>query len=139
MSRSRRTSRSSRAIATSRQCRKRGSWGATWQVRYISRIEEDCSFAVDPQNQCSQPFGTRNVDGLASNGLERTAINEFKAMVYNDLQVRWAAPWKASVRVGVRNIFDNDPPVSIATFANSFDPSYDVPGRFWYVRYTHVF
>ncbi len=117
-----------------------GDWGATWGMRYTSRMEEDCSDAVNPATQCSSPGPTPfNVDGLASNGLELVPVNELDATIYHDLQGRWTTPWNATLSAGVRNAFDQDPPVSISTFANSFDPHYDVPGRFWYMSYTQRF
>jgi len=116
-----------------------GDWGATWGVRYIKGVQEDCSAAVDPDTQCDNPNGIYNEDGLAFNGLEQVPTNDFKDVWYHDIQVRWSAPWNAQIAAGVRNAFDEKPPVSIATFANSFDPSYDVPGRFFYARYTQRF
>ena len=59
--------------------------------------------------------------------------------VYNDANVTWAAPWNARVTVGVNNIFDRDPPRSASTFANSFDPQYELPGRFLFMRYSQKF
>ena len=47
--------------------------------------------------------------------------------------------WNARIAGGIRNMFDEDPPVAFSAFANSFDPQYDVPGRFWYVNYTQKF
>jgi len=117
-----------------------GDFGATWTMRYVSRMQEDCSLAVDPANQCSDPNGLPfNVNGLASDGLEVVPTNSLGGTTYNDLQLRWAAPWNGSVTAGVRNILDKDPPISISTFANSFDPSFDIPGRFFYVGYKQKF
>jgi iron complex outermembrane receptor protein len=53
--------------------------------------------------------------------------------------VYWNAPWNARVALGVNNAFDEDPPFSVSTFANSFSPQYEVPGRFYYMRYTQRF
>jgi iron complex outermembrane recepter protein len=115
-------------------------WGVTWNVRYSSRTEEDCTNAVDPDTQCSNPNGVPfNVDGLSSNGLEIVPTNDIGGTTYHDLQARWATPWEGTITGGVRNIGDKDPPVSISTFANSFDPSFDVPGRFFYVSYKQKF
>jgi iron complex outermembrane receptor protein len=61
------------------------------------------------------------------------------AAIYNDVSVYWSSPWNAKVALGVNNIFDEDPPFSATTFANSFDPQYEVPGRFYYMRYTQKF
>jgi len=37
------------------------------------------------------------------------------------------------------NAFDRSPPVAYSAAANSYFPDYDVPGRFWYVRYRQGF
>jgi iron complex outermembrane recepter protein len=119
-------------------------WGASWAVRYVSRLEENCSNAVDVTTQCSDldPNGVGlpfNVDGLASNGLELVPINSLGGTTYHDLQVRWKAPWNATLSGGIRNIFDKNPPISISVSNNSFDPSYDLPGRFYYLSYNQKF
>ena len=61
------------------------------------------------------------------------------ATFYNDLAVFWKAPWKATVTVGVNNVLNKQPPLAFSTFANTFDPQYEVPGRFMYVRYSQRF
>ena len=123
-------------------------WGATWTTRFKSRLEENCTDAVDFGAQCSDPGQLVNgeyqgvpfnVDGLASNGLESVPTNSIGGTTYHDIQVRWNAPWDGKFSGGIRNLMDKDPPVSISTFANSFDPSYDVPGRFFYVSYGQKF
>ena len=119
-------------------------WGASWTARYVSRLEENCTNAVDPTTQCSNngadgngvPF---NVDGLGSTGLEIVPTNNLGGTTYHDLQVRWKAPWNASFSGGIRNVFDKNPPTSISVSNNSFDPSYDLPGRFYYVSYNQKF
>jgi iron complex outermembrane recepter protein len=60
-------------------------------------------------------------------------------VIYVDLQASWDAPWNARITGGVRNVTDEDPPVAFSTFANSFDPNYEIPGRFWYVQYSQKF
>ncbi len=115
-------------------------WGASWTARYTSRMEERCSAAVDPATQCSNPNGVPfNVDGLANNGLEIIPTNSLGGTTYHDVQVRWSAPWDGKISGGVRNLFDKDPPTSISVSNNSFDPSFDVPGRFYYVSYNQKF
>ena len=42
-------------------------------------------------------------------------------------------------RAALHNILDRDPPRSATTFANSFDPQMEIPGRFMYMRYTQNF
>ena len=115
-------------------------WGASWTTRHKSRMQEDCTNAVDPDTQCSDPDGSPfNVDGLAGTGLEVVPTNSIGGTTYHDVQVRWAAPWKGKISGGIRNLMDKDPPVSISVSNNSFDPSFDVPGRFYYVSYNQKF
>ncbi|MCF7222534.1 TonB-dependent receptor [Marilutibacter chinensis] len=110
-----------------------GDWGATWSLRYYDSQVEDCSGfnAANTQLLCSDP-DRRTADGPAPR-------NKLDDTFYNDLTVYWNAPWNAKIAVGVNNIFDEDPPFSASTFANSFDPQYEVPGRFLYMRYTQKF
>ena len=114
-------------------------WGASWTTRYTSRLEEDCTKAVSPGTQCSNGIQPFNVDGLALNGLESVPTNSLGGTTYHDVQVRWNAPWDGKISGGIRNVMDKDPPVSIFVSNNSFDPSYDVPGRFFYVSYSQKF
>ena len=58
---------------------------------------------------------------------------------YHDASVYLNTGWNAKVTVGVKNIFDKQPPVSFTTFANSFDPAYEIPGRFVYMQYNQKF
>jgi len=66
-------------------------------------------------------------------------VNELAETWNFDVQASWDSPWNARLTAGIRNVFDEDPPVSFSTFAGSFDPSYEVPGRFWYLRYRQTF
>jgi iron complex outermembrane receptor protein len=109
-----------------------GDWGATLSARYLSAIDESCSKAVafGRPELCSNPGGSPQFP----NG-----ENRFDDTWYFDLQASWDAPWDGRITAGVRNLFDQDPPVSFSTFANSFDPNYDVPGRFLYMQYSQKF
>ena len=61
------------------------------------------------------------------------------ATLYNDIQLRWNAPWNATVAIGSNNVFDRAPPMSLTTAYNLFDPQYDLPGRFVYLQYRQRF
>lgn len=111
----------------------KGDWSANWIARYYSGQDEDCT-----------GFNAANTRLLCSDPTRRTAEgarpeNYMGATVYNDANVTWAAPWNARVTVGVNNILDRDPPRSASTFANSFDPQYEIPGRFLFMRYSQKF
>jgi iron complex outermembrane receptor protein len=36
-------------------------------------------------------------------------------------------------------VLDEDPPLVYSVNANTVDPQYDIPGRFWYVQFTQKF
>jgi iron complex outermembrane receptor protein len=110
----------------------RGDWGATLGLRYLSGVDEDCSVPVlfNQPNLCSNPVGSPQF---------ATGENFMDEVWYVDLQGTWDTPWNGRIAAGVRNLSDEDPPVSFSNFSNSFDPQYDIPGRFWYVRYTQQF
>ncbi len=109
-----------------------GDWGSTLGIRYISDLTSDCSTPVAFGNPglCDNPSGT---------GRFPFGEHTVDEVWYVDLQGTWDAPWNGRVTAGIRNIFDEDPPVVYDTFANSFDPQYEIPGRFWYVQYSQKF
>jgi len=117
-----------------------GDWGASVTARYLSALDETCAVVVNTANTIGQPelanlcTSPDVVDpqfGGPTNKLDDTW--------YFDMQVSWDAPWNARISGGIRNMFDEDPPVAFSAFANSFDPQYEVPGRFWYVQYMQKF
>jgi len=120
-------------------------WSATWNVRYYSAQDENCNGVAAAQrvNLCSDPLRFTNLDGddpgTAPDGPVARPENRIPSAVYNDLSASWQAPWNAKVTLGVNNAFDRDPPRSATTFANSFDPQYEIPGRFFYLRYNQKF
>nr|MBP8177111.1 TonB-dependent receptor [Xanthomonadales bacterium] len=65
--------------------------------------------------------------------------NSLGSTLYTDVQATWNTPWNGRITAGINNLFDEDPPVSYSTFINNFDPAYDIPGRFWYLRYAQQF
>lgn len=107
-------------------------FGATWSARFYSRQEEDCQFMVDyGYDLCSDP-GNIGPDGPA-------AQNSLGGTTYHDVSFYWTSPWNARITVGANNVFSKTPPVSFSAFANSFDPAYDIPGRFYYMSYSQKF
>jgi iron complex outermembrane recepter protein len=111
-----------------------GDWSANVTARYLSPLDEQCGLPVvlGAPGLCSDPdFDDPQFGGLPANELDETW--------YFDTQASWDSPWNARITAGVRNLLDADPPVSYATFAGNFDPSYEVPGRFWYLRYRQSF
>ena len=111
-----------------------GDWGATWSARYYSALIEDCSGfnAANTELLCSIPV-RQMPDGT------NAPQNRMASTTYHDISGYWNAPWNAKIVLGVNNAFDKDPPFSATAFANSFDAQYEVPGRFYYMRYTQKF
>lgn len=136
-----------------------GDFTASATVEYRSRVRESCNnvyntanalAAIDPSyldlvNLCSDPDrfiqdyqfvpGTTNVIGFNA----RRPANMLGGTTYTHVQGVWAAPWNAKITLGVRNLFDKQPPFSSDAFANSFDAQYLVPGRFLYMNYHQSF
>jgi len=110
-----------------------GDWGATLGARYFSALDEACNAAVPA---FAQGFGCR----AFQSAIFPSGVRKIGATTYFDGQVRWNTPWDGTIALGGRNLLDRDPPVSLDTFANSFDPAYDLPAsRFWYAQYTQRF
>jgi len=117
-----------------------GDWSAVYDMRYIHGTDEVC------------PTGFPNIAafGLCSGPIDESdsgfdpdfgPVNHLGATLYHDAQVSYHyTPWDTRFTLGARNLFDKDPPLCFQCFANSYDPTtYDVPGRFWYLRVTTNF
>lgn len=101
-----------------------GNFGVTWGSRFYSKQTEDCSDL--------NLFGFAGLcppDGVGSIG----------GTTYTDVAVSWKTPWKGRLTAGVNNLFAKNPPFIYSTFANSFDPQYEIPGRFFWMRYSQTF
>ncbi|MCF7750207.1 TonB-dependent receptor [Bacillus subtilis subsp. subtilis] len=110
-----------------------GNIGATANLRYYSAQTESCFSvpAAELKNLCSDP-------GRVTSYGPRPE-NRIPSVTYTDLSGYWSAPWNARITVGLNNAFDRSPPRSASVAANSFDPQYELPGRFYYMRYTQKF
>ncbi|WP_119718840.1 TonB-dependent receptor plug domain-containing protein [Cognatilysobacter tabacisoli] len=134
-----------------------GDFGATWNMRYFSGQDEDCQgledygygflctdtdrFIAIPTDNPANRNGVWDGDGVNGDFLNIRKASEHKigATTYHDISGYWNAPWNAKITIGINNVFDKNPPVALNAFANSFDPQYEVPGRFMYLRYTQKF
>jgi iron complex outermembrane recepter protein len=97
-----------------------------WTLRHIARMFETCGRAVNLP-VCSDPEDGRN--RLAST-------------TYHDLLLSWRTPWFDGLRLGagVNNLFDRDPPACLSCSLNGYEAStYDLPGRFLYLRAEYAF
>lgn len=123
-----------------------GDFSASVTARYKSRLDEDCAVTSDSAlflgipDPCSNPAVFDDF-GISEPSSEQfpAGENSIGAHTNIDVQATWRTPWNGSVTAGARNVNDKNPPLSFSTFANSFDPNDDVPGRFWYVSYTQNF
>ncbi|HEY5723414.1 MAG TPA: TonB-dependent receptor [Allosphingosinicella sp.] len=67
----------------------------------------------------------------------QAADNKMDAKFYTDAQVRWTLEDRFVFALGMNNIFSVDPPECFSCGLNNMDPTtYDVPGRFFYARFT---
>jgi iron complex outermembrane receptor protein len=114
-----------------------GNWSATLASRYYSGVKVHCWSAINNE-ECSNPHDP------ASWG---TGYTRLGAMVYSDLAVGYALPWKARLLAGANNVFDRKPRIvydANTSFANgtssssSVDPQLPID-RFIYVRYNQAF
>ena len=107
-----------------------GDWNASWTLRYIDEITESCTDLQAFPGLCSDP--NPDDDSLSTNKLDAT--------FYNDVQVTWTPSRLEglNVQLGIRNLFDEDPPSCFSCALNGFDATtYDVPGMYGYIRATY--
>lgn len=120
----------------------RSAWSASITARYFSSIAESCRAVTraaaaldDPSllTLCSNP------DQRIQVGSRSYTKNDVASVTFTDIETGWQAPWHARFTLGARNALNRNPPVSYSTFANSFFPDYDIPGRFFYASYRQAF
>ncbi|PQO92509.1 TonB-dependent receptor [Massilia phosphatilytica] len=114
-----------------------GNWSATLASRYYSGVKVHCWSAASNE-ECSNP------NDPASWG---TGYTKLGAMVYSDLALGYALPWKAKLLVGANNVFDRKPRIvydANTSFVNgtsassAVDPQMPID-RLFYVRYNQSF
>lgn len=102
------------------------SWSASWTLRYISALTEQCNPDLTGAGAvCSNPLPDQS-----------GGTNHLGATAYNDARVNWKVPtsFDFTVSAGVNNIFDRDPPICVSCSLNGYDAgTYDLPGRYGYV------
>ncbi|WP_435574572.1 TonB-dependent receptor plug domain-containing protein [Alterluteimonas muca] len=100
----------------------REAWNASWTLRHVSDLVEDCGNAVTFP-VCSDPANGRNRLGSTT---------------FHDLQAGYRFDWQQGLTLtaGLNNVFAKDPPICLSCSLNGYDAStYDMPGsRFWYLR-----
>ena len=114
-----------------------GAFGASWTTRYYSGLKEACLSASTFPEECSDPnFRSPNNQGVSIG----SPTNVRGATVFNDVQLRWNAPWDATIAVGANNVFGRvGPTLYSQPSANvSYYGGFDI-GRFLYMKYTQRF
>ncbi|MGO4222539.1 TonB-dependent receptor plug domain-containing protein [Lysobacter sp. TAF61] len=109
----------------------KGAFGVSWGMRYYSGTKEDCYF----DDRCSLP----NYQAPDTNGTV-VPMNELGSNTFHDLQVRWNAPWNATVAVGANNVFEHyaAPAYNQPNSGFSYYGGFDI-GRFMYLKYQQRF
>jgi iron complex outermembrane receptor protein len=95
----------------------KGPWGASLTNRYMSGYTDQ-------------------------NGVDPEFFNQVKAYSVWSLSGNYTGIKRVDLTVGVRNLFDEDPPFTnqSTTFQQGYDPRYTDPlGRTWYARITYKF
>lgn len=68
-------------------------------------------------------------------------VNTLGRRFYGDAQIMFRPDWydsRFALTLGVNNVFDTDPPGCFSCSLNNYDPTtYDVPGRFGYLRLSY--
>ncbi|WP_454831852.1 TonB-dependent receptor domain-containing protein [Pseudoxanthomonas wuyuanensis] len=111
-----------------------GAWGATWGARYYSSQKETCLSAALFPEECTDPAY------IAANPAQSRAVNKLGSVTFNDVELRWTAPWNATIAIGANNVFDRQgPQFYTQPSANvSYHGQYDI-GRFMYMKYQQKF
>jgi iron complex outermembrane receptor protein len=84
----------------------------------------------------------RYIDNVAEIPVDENATaNKLRSRLYSDVQLQFRPSWFSTglaLTLGVNNVFDKDPPACFSCSLNNFDPTtYDIPGRFGYVRLSY--
>lgn len=110
-------------------------WEIAWRTRFVGAHTEFCQSVTGLVTFCSDP----NPDGDTSTFFD--GRNRKGATTYHSVQVTYSLT-ESDTRLtwGMQNVGDKRPPIAWQAFANSFDPTtYEVPGRFTYLRISKIF
>lgn len=129
-----------------------GDFGVSWTARYYSSMKEGCTYftpsaagvppVTEAHLECNAityaPTGGLLADGSPASGLARR--RQVGSNTFNDVQIRYNAPWDATIAIGANNVLEKVGPVMYTQpSANvSYYGGFDV-GRFLYMKYTQRF
>ena len=76
-----------------------GNFGVNWGVRAYSNLKETCAYDKAGGAACDLP-------NHYTPGVGVTPMRTVGGIVFNDLQLRWSAPWQATFSLGANNVFN---------------------------------
>ncbi len=114
-----------------------GNWEASWGVQHIKGSDETCEASAALNGPLSGAFGFCNA-GPDSDDSGFQDNRHIGSTTYHDVQASYfLSEYDTRITLGVNNLFDKGPPISVTAFANSFNVAdYRVPGVFPYARVT---
>lgn len=130
-----------------------GQFGVSWNARYYSGMSEACTYftpsatgvppVMEAHLECDSIAFRPTGAFLPGTNDPASAISRRRTVgshTFNDVQLRWSAPWDAVIAVGANNVFDKQPAVMYSQPNSNFSMNgeYDI-GRFVYMRYTQKF
>jgi iron complex outermembrane recepter protein len=117
-----------------------GNWSANWKMRYQHRAVVTCAAIYRINNPALCDFPTRAYASVTPGVSTLNPQDGIGAVTYHDLSAAYKTNFDSTIRVGINNAFDKDPPVFRDNTTNSYDSVvYDVPGSYWYLNYTQSF
>jgi iron complex outermembrane recepter protein len=109
-----------------------GPWSAQYMLRYTSAVWEACD-VIGNSALCTEPNTV--VTSEPNVGSQLLGRNHLGSTAYHDINGTFHADsMNTDFTLGIRNLFGKNPPISQQAFANSYLPTYDTPGQFFYAR-----
>ncbi|HEY2344638.1 MAG TPA: TonB-dependent receptor [Xanthomonadaceae bacterium] len=104
-----------------------GDWSASWNLRYIDSVTEDCSIVQSTNDYCAHDVQGNNI-----------GTHHLGSTTYSDVQLAWDNAFGAKglkLDLGANNVFARNPPVCVTCTLNGYDAgTYDLPFRFVYAE-----
>jgi outer membrane receptor protein involved in Fe transport len=122
-----------------------GPWSVQYMLRYISAVWEACNIldsagtaqasAVLCTDASAFVFNEPSIQGFPGPATLPNGRNHIGATTYHDVNATYHFDsLNTDFTLGIRNLFGKVAPISQNAFANSYLPSYDTPGQFFYAR-----
>ncbi|UYB53168.1 TonB-dependent receptor [Xanthomonas sp. AM6] len=110
-----------------------GNFGVNWGVRYYSGLREACAYDLSGGSECNEP-------GFTSAYTLEQPSRTVGSNTFHDVQIRYNAPWDATVSLGANNVFNHEGPIMYSQPNSNFsyNGSFDI-GRMLYMKYTQRF